>query len=147
MSIKPIIPMVITQFLAEKTEIKLGSLMLTRDFNFVRYTANGFYYIYRSEKTIEQEINIATQYESSIGDIAREMIRQINFEATIVCDEQRLRPKKSEVNRFLGCNTKNMALTDWRPQYAFKEGIAETIRFFRENLDKYKTDIYNLCGG
>lgn len=143
-SARAIIPTVITQLLAGKTEIKLGSLTPTRDFNFVRDTANGFYQIYRSDKTIGQEINIATQHEISIGDLARELIRQINPEASIVCDEQRLRPEKSEVNRLLGCNAKIMALTDWRPQYTFEEGIAETISFLRENLDKYKTDIYNL---
>ena len=143
-SARAIIPTVITQLLAGKTEIKLGSLAPTRDFNFVRDTANGFYQIYRSDKTIGQEINIATQHEISIGDLARELIRQINPEASIVCDEQRLRPEKSEVNRLLGCNAKIMALTDWRPQYTFEEGIAETISFLRENLDKYKTDIYNL---
>ena len=143
-SARAIIPTVITQLLAGRTEIKLGSLTPTRDFNFVRDTANGFYQIYRSDKTIGQEINIATQHEISIGDLARELIRQINPEASIVCDEQRLRPEKSEVNRLLGCNAKIMALTDWRPQYTFEEGIAETISFLRENLDKYKTDIYNL---
>ena len=72
------------------------------------------------------------------------MIRQINPDAKIICDEQRLRPEKSEVNRLLGCNEKIMRLTDWRPQYSLEKGIAETILFLKSNLDKYKTDIYNI---
>ncbi len=143
-SARAVIPTIITQLLSGKTEIKLGSLTPTRDFNYVKDTAMGFVEIYRSDKTIGQEINIATQKEISIGQLAEELIRQINPEAKIVCDEQRLRPEKSEVNRLLGCNTKIKELTDWTPKYTFEEGIAETIAFLRDNLDKYKVDIYNV---
>lgn len=143
-SARAVIPTIITQLLAGKEEIKLGSLTPTRDFNYVKDTANGFIAMYRSDKTIGQEINIATQKEISIGQLAEELIRQINPNARIICDEQRLRPEKSEVNRLLGCNKKIMELTDWKPQYTFEEGLAETIEFLRHNLDKYKTDIYNL---
>lgn len=143
-SARAVIPTIITQLLAGKTEIKLGSLTPTRDFNYVKDTANGFYELYKSDKTIGQEINIATQQEISIGQLAEELIRQINPAAKIVCDEQRLRPEKSEVNRLLGCNEKIMRLTDWKPQYTFEQGLAETIEFFRHHLDQYKVDIYNL---
>lgn len=143
-SARAVIPTVITQLLAGKTEIKLGSLSPTRDFNYVKDTANGFIEIFKSNKTVGQEINIATQREISIGQLAEELIRQINPEAHIICDEQRLRPEKSEVNRLLGCNEKIKALTDWRPKFTFEQGLAETIEFFKHNMDKYKTDIYNL---
>ena len=143
-SARAVIPTIITQLLAGRQEIRLGALSPTRDFNFVRDTANGFYQIFRSEKTIGQEINIATQKEISIGDLAKELIRQINPEAQIVCEEQRLRPEKSEVNRLLGCNEKIMRLTDWKPQVSFEQGLAETTEFLRNNLDRYRTDIYNL---
>ena len=143
-SARAVIPTIITQLLAGKQEVRLGALSPTRDFNFVRDTANGFYCIYRSDKTIGQEINIATQREISIGDLANELIRQINPEAEIVCEEQRLRPEKSEVNRLLGCNEKIMRLTEWRPQVSFEDGLTETIRFLRENLDRYRPELYNL---
>jgi dTDP-glucose 4,6-dehydratase len=143
-SARAVIPTIITQLLAGKTEVKLGSLSPTRDFNYVKDTANGFIEIFKSVKTIGQEINIATQREISIGQLAEELIRQINPNAQIICDEQRLRPEKSEVNRLLGCNEKIKALTEWQPQFTFEQGLAETIEFFRSNMDKYKTDIYNL---
>ena len=143
-SARAVIPTIITQLLSGKTEIKLGALTPTRDFNYVKDTANGFYQIYKSDKAIGEEINIATQQEISIGELADELIRQINPAAKIVCDEQRLRPEKSEVNRLLGSNEKIKRLTAWKPQYTFEEGLAETIAFLRENLDKYKPEIYNL---
>ncbi len=143
-SARAVIPTIITQLLAGKTEIKLGSLTPTRDFNYVKDTANGFISIYESDRTVGEEINIATQKEISIGQLAEELIRQINPAAQIVCEEQRLRPEKSEVNRLLGCNRKIMELTDWKPRYTFEQGLAETVAFLRENLGRYKTDIYNV---
>ena len=143
-SARAVIPTIITQLLAGKSEIQLGSLTPTRDFNFVKDTAAGFIAIAESDKTIGEEINIATQQEISIGDLAQEIIRQINPSAKIICDEQRLRPEKSEVNRLLGANEKIKRLTNWTPKYTFEEGIKETIAWLRENLDKYKADIYNI---
>lgn len=143
-SARAVIPTIITQLLAGKTEIELGALTPTRDFNYVKDTVNGFIAIYESDKTIGEEINIATQKEISIGQLAKELIRQINPNAKIICEEERLRPKKSEVNRLLGCNEKIMRLTDWKLRYSLEEGLRDTITFLKENLNRYKTDIYNL---
>ena len=143
-SARAVIPTVITQLLSGMTEIKLGSLTPTRDFNYVKDTARGFIDIARSDKTIGQEINIATQQEISIGQLAQELIDQLNPKARIICDEQRLRPERSEINRLLGSNEKIRELTGWEPKYSLKEGLAETIAFLKENLGRYKADIYNL---
>lgn len=143
-SARAVIPTIITQLLAGKEEIKLGSLTPTRDFNYVKDTVQGFIEISKSDRTIGEEINIATQQEISIGRLADELIRQINPRARIICDEDRLRPEKSEVNRLLGSNEKIKRLTSWLPRYTLEQGLAETIDFFRHNLEKYKTDIYNI---
>lgn len=143
-SARAVIPTVITQLLSGITEIKLGSLTPTRDYVYVKDTAQGFIDIAASDKTIGQEINIATQHEISIAQLAQVLIDQINPNAKIICDEQRLRPEKSEVNRLLGSNEKIRKLTAWEPKYSLKEGLAETIAFLKENLSRYKTDIYNL---
>ncbi|MBR2591707.1 MAG: NAD-dependent 4,6-dehydratase LegB [Oscillospiraceae bacterium] len=143
-SARAVIPTIISQLLAGKEEIKLGSLTPTRDFNYVLDTAAGFIALEECEKAIGEEVNIATGVEISIGDLANELIRQINPQAKIVCDEQRLRPEKSEVNRLLGDNTKIRSLTDWAPKYDLSAGLAETIDWFRGHLAGYKTDIYNI---
>lgn len=143
-SARAVIPTIITQLLTGKKEIKLGSLTPTRDFNYVKDTVNGFIEIAKSQKTIGEEINIATQQEISIGQLAKLLIEKINPSATIVCDEERLRPEKSEVNRLLGSNKKIKELTNWKPEYTFEKGIDETIEFFKTNLNKYKSNIYNI---
>ena len=143
-SARAVIPTIITQLLAGHETIRLGSLTPTRDFNYVKDTAAGFIAIAQSQQTIGEEINIATQQEISIGDLAKEIISQINPKANIVCEQERLRPQKSEVNRLLGSNEKIRKLTDWKQQYTFAQGIEETIAWIREHMDRYKADIYNI---
>lgn len=143
-SARAVIPTIVTQLLAGKTEIKLGSVTPTRDFNYVKDTAEAFLAIARTERTIGEEINIASQQEISIGELAEELIGQINPEARIVCDEVRLRPEMSEVNRLLGCNEKIRGLTGWRPRYSLVEGLLETVEWIGGNLGRYKVERYNM---
>ncbi len=143
-SARAVIPTIITQLLSGKDEIKLGALTPTRDFNYVKDTVRGFYEIAQSDNTIGEIINIATQDEISIEALAKEMIRQINPEAKIITDDERMRPEKSEVNRLLGKNEKIMKITNWYPEYNLEEGLKETIEWLKNNLDAYKTDIYNV---
>ncbi len=141
---RAVIPTIISQLIAGQSEIKLGKLSPTRDFNYVKDTAAGFMAIADCQEAIGQELNIATGVEHSIGDLANELIAQINPAAKIVCEEERLRPEKSEVNRLLGDATKLRAMTGWAPKYTFEQGLAETIEFIRNNLDSYKVGQYIL---
>jgi NAD dependent epimerase/dehydratase len=145
-SARAVIPTIITQLLAGKTEIKLGSIHPTRDLLFVKDTVNGFVEIAKSEKTLGMEINIATSSEITVGDLAQKLIDIINPKAKIVSSEERLRPEKSEVERLFGCNKKIQELTDWKQLTSLEEGLKITIDWFSklENLTRYKTDIYNV---
>lgn len=145
-SARAVIPTIITQLLKGYKEIKLGDILPTRDLVFVKDIVNGFIEIAKSKKTIGEEINIATQSEISIGDLAHIIINFINSNATIIQDSQRIRPEKSEVNRLFGSNKKIKELTKWRPKYTLKEGLKETINWFsdKENLRLYKAEFYNI---
>ena len=143
-SSRAIIPTIISQLLAGASEIKLGSLTPTRDFNFVMDTVNGFLEIAASEKTIGEEINIATGSEISIGDMANKLINKINPAARIVCEQQRIRPEKSEVDRLNGSNKKIKSLTAWTQRYSLDQGLDITIDWIKGNISHYKTNIYNL---
>lgn len=145
-SARAVIPTIITQLLAGQTEIKLGNLRPTRDFVYVKDTVQGFIEIAKSDQTIGEEINIATQKEISVEELAAELIAQILPSAHIVTEHERIRPEKSEVDRLLGSNEKIKRMTNWRPRYDLKQGLAETIAWFRvpENLSRYKPNLYNL---
>lgn len=143
-SARAVIPTIITQLLGGMEEIKLGSLTPTRDFNYVKDVALGFITIAGCKEALGEEINIATGREISIGQLAEELIAQINPAARVVCDEARLRPEKSEVERLLGSAEKLKKLTGWQPAHTFEQGIAETIAWFRDNGGDYKADRYNI---
>ncbi len=145
-SARAVIPTIISQLLNGIEEIILGDLTPIRDFVFVKDTVNGFIEIAKSQKTIGEEINIATQSEISIGDLAQTIINIINPQAKIICDKQRIRPEKSEVKRLCGSNEKLKKLTNWQQVYSLKDGLKETIDWFsnKENLIRYKAGIYNV---
>lgn len=145
-SARAVIPTIISQLLNGAEEIKLGDITPTRDLLFVKDTVNGFLKIAECEKLIGHEVNIATQSEITIGELAQSLINQINPKAKIVSDSIRLRPEKSEVFRLFGSNEKLKSFTDWKQNYSLQEGLAETVEWFskKENLQQYKSDIYNV---
>jgi NAD dependent epimerase/dehydratase len=145
-SARAVIPTIITQLLFGMKEIKLGDITPTRDLLFVKDTVNGFLEIAKCDELTGHEVNIATQTEISVEQLAQEIISQINPDAFIVADGQRLRPEKSEVFRLFGSNEKLIKYTPWSQQYTLQKGIKETIEWFKreENLKLYKAGIYNV---
>jgi len=145
-SARAVIPTIICQLLNGQEQIKLGDLTPTRDLLFVKDTVQGFMDIAQTSSTIGEEINIATQTEVSIGDLAQNLIAIINPKAKIIQEKERFRPSKSEVRRLLGANDKITTLTGWKPEYSLEKGLKETIAWFscKENLKCYKHAIYNI---
>ncbi len=145
-SARAVIPTVITQLLDGARQIKLGDLSTTRDFNYCKDTVSGFIKIAESDRSIGEEINISSGTEISIGQLAEELIREINPDAEIVCEQARLRPDKSEVRQLIGCNKKIKELCGWTPEYDLGRGIVDTVEWFRkpENLSRYKSWLYNI---
>ena len=144
-SARAIIPTIITQIAGGATEIKVGDLTPTRDFNYVKDTCRGFLTLATADGIEGEEINICTGTEISMADTLQMIADLMNAPVKWVQDEQRLRPRKSEVFRLLGDNSKITSLTDWRPAYTLEEGLRETIAWFtvKYNLAKYKSGIYN----
>ena len=143
---RAVIPQIITQIFNEKSQIKLGALSPTRDFNFVKDTASAFIAVANSKKTIGEVINSASNFEISIGDTAKLISELMNFPIQIEIENDRLRPDNSEVNRLYGCNKKIQKLTNWSPKYSdlegFKNGLKITIDWFKdsENLKLYSPE-------
>ena len=149
-SARAVIPTVISQIASGKKEIKLGGLTPTRDFSYVRDTAKGMISILKSEKTIGEVTNLGSGFEISIGDTVNEISKLMGADISIACDEARIRPENSEVNRLFADNSKAKELTDWKPELegvdGFRAGLKKTIDWFvnPENLKHYKPNIYNI---
>lgn len=143
-SSRAVIPTIISQILAGKKEIKLGSLTPTRDFNYVKDTAEAFIKIAESDNTIGKVINAGSNHEISIGDLVNKIVKIMKSDINILCDDERIRPEKSEVNRLWADNSLIKELTSWSPQYTLDKGLEETILWITNNMKYFKTDIYNV---
>jgi len=149
-SARAVIPTIISQIAGGKREIKLGSLTPTRDFTFVEDTAHGFIAAATSEQTIGKVTNIGSGFEISISETVTLIAEAMGVEVEIVADEQRFRPKNSEVERLWACTSKAHERMGWVPKFGgrdgFLKGLERTAQWFTkpENIKYYKHDIYNI---
>lgn len=145
-SARAVIPTIITQIAQGKKEIQLGDTSPTRDFNFVADTCRGMMAIAASDKTIGETVNIGSNYEISVQDTLELIKELMGSDVVFITDQQRLRPKDSEVFRLWCDNRLIKDLTAFEPHYDIRSGLQETINWFCEpsNLSRYKADIYNV---
>jgi dTDP-glucose 4,6-dehydratase len=149
-STRAVIPTVITQIANNQRQIKLGVLQPTRDFNYVEDTVNGFVAALESDRVVGEVINLGSNFEISIGDTVKTIADVMDKEIEIQLEEQRLRPKKSEVERLWADNQKAKNLLGWQPQFGrnegLRKGLKKTIEWFTipANLKTYKIDKYNV---
>lgn len=149
-SARAVIPTIISQVAAGERRIKLGSLHPTRDFTFVRDTAQGFLQAAACDAALGRVVNIGSNFEVSIGKTAALIGEAMGVEVEPVLDDARLRPPQSEVERLFAGVDLAKELFGWQPAYGGREGfvrgLAETAEWFRDpaNLAMYKHDRYNV---
>ena len=136
-STRAIIPTIITQAIQQET-IKLGSLFPTRDYTYVKDTVNGFIKVAESDRSIGEVINIGSNFEVSMGDLAGKISSLLDKKIDIIQDSSRVRPQKSEVQRLWCDNAKARRLLNWEPQVSLDEGLQETIEWVRANKNLIK---------
>ena len=141
-SARAVIPTIITQALT-KEKIFLGSLHPTRDYTYVKDVVEGFIKVAESPKSVGEVINIGSNFEVSIGDLANKIISLIGKNAEILTDPVRVRPQDSEVERLWCDNTKAKRLLGWEPKTPLEEGIKKTIDWISNNINLYKPELYN----
>ena len=141
-SARAVIPTIITQALT-KEKIFLGNLNSTRDYTYVKDVVEGFIKVAESPKSVGEVINIGSNFEISIGDLANKIVSLIGKNAEIVIDPARVRPQDSEVERLWCNNTKAKALLGWEPKTSLDEGLKKTIGWISDNINLYKPELYN----
>ena len=139
-SARAIIPTIITQLVNGDGKVTLGSVTPTRDLNFVKDTANGFIKAAESDMALGEVINLGSNYEISVGDLARKIATLMGKEIHIQGADERIRPGKSEVERLWAANQKAKDLLNWQPEFDLESGLKETISWFTrpENMEFYK---------
>lgn len=147
---RAVIPTIISQIAAGERTISLGAIHPTRDFSFVQDTAQGFIQALSCDALIGNTVNIGSNFEISIGDLAALIAEVMDVEITIETEDQRMRPENSEVERLLADTEKAQEIMGWNPQYGgldgLRKGLEETVKWFQnpDNLKLYKTNQYNI---
>jgi len=143
---RAVIPTMITQITAGEKQLRLGNLYPTRDFTFVLDTVDAFIRMAECDASIGEIVNIGSNLEISIGDLAAKITSLMDSDAKVITEDARKRPEKSEVERLCANNQKAKDLLGWTPNYSLDEGLRITIDWFQnpENLQKYRANLYNL---
>jgi NAD dependent epimerase/dehydratase len=147
-SARAVIPTVISQLAAGKRKIALGSVLPTRDFNFVLDTARAFEAVLSAplESVVGRTFNAGSGVEISVGDVVGLIADLMGVEVEVEEEEQRLRPERSEVTRLISESSAIKAAASWKPDHTLAEGLQTTIEWFcdPDNLSHYKFDQYNV---
>ena len=149
-SARAVIPTIITQIANGAREVKLGATAPTRDFSYVEDTCAAFISVLESDAGAGEVVNFGSNFEISVGDTARLIAEVMGRDVRVVLDDERLRPKNSEVERLWADNAKAARLFGWKPAYAgregFKRGLARTVEWFSQpkNLAAYRAERYNI---
>jgi dTDP-glucose 4,6-dehydratase len=143
-SARAIIPTIVSQLLAGQSVLKLGHTFPTRDLTYATDTTAGFLAIAESDRLVGEVTNIGMQEETTIGDLAKAIIRILGVKAEIEEETQRLRPAGSEVTRLFCDSSKLRSVTGWKPEFDLESGLRATIDWIRENPGHIKSSIYNV---
>ena len=142
-SARAIIPTLILQMLTGR-QVRVGSLHPIRDFTYVTDTVEGFINAAETDGINGEVINLGSNKGISIGDLTNVLSTILEQEVTIECEEERVRPVRSEVNQLICNNQKAQELLQWQPAVTLAEGLSQTITWFRENRQAYKSDVYTI---
>jgi len=102
----------------------------------------GFLAAAEAEGAIGETINLGVGAEISIGDLAQLIARLLGRGISIQCEDIRLRPSGSEVERLLSDNAKARRLLGWQPRVTLEEGLQRTIAWLKENGHRIRTSSY-----
>ena len=141
---RAVIPTILAQALSGAEEIALGSLSPRRDMTFVADAARAFVLAAEAKDIEGETIHFGSGEALAIGEIAARCLQITGSSATIVSEEQRVRPEKSEVG-LLQCDpAKARRLLGWSPEVSLDEGLARTAEYIRRHADEYPTGGYRV---
>lgn len=142
-SARAVIPSAISQIASGEKKIRLGLLTPVRDFNYVKDTVDALIALAESDQLLGEAVNIGTGIGTSIDQVVRKIIKLMNANVEIICDEEQLRPVRSEASALVCDNSKIRIKTGWQPRFSLEDGLADTIDYIENHINQYKAEVYN----
>lgn len=142
-SARAVIPTIISQALTSD-RLRLGSLDTVRDLTYVDDTVRGFLLAGEKEAGIGRTLNLGTGSAVTIGDLAETILGIVGRKLPIETEPQRIRPAGSEVQKLISNPSAAKLVLGWEATITLEEGLRRTVEWMRNNVDRYKPEIYNL---
>jgi dTDP-glucose 4,6-dehydratase len=143
-SARAVIPTILSQLYQEAKQIKLGTLHPTRDFNFVQDVVSAFLAVGETEVGVGRVMNVGSGKETSIGELVELLFQITGKRREVVCEKDRLRPEKSEVDRLLCDASLIRNLIGWKPLYSLEKGLENTARWVKDNIRTFRSEVYHI---
>jgi UDP-glucose 4-epimerase len=126
-SMRAVIPTVLTQLLAGAATVRLGNLSPRRDFTFVSDTVDGFVRAAAVGMVPGEVVQLGTGRAVSIGEVV-DLCRSITGrdDAEVLVEDERIRPKGSEVEVLLSDPAVARDRLGWQPSVELEEGLRAT---------------------
>jgi UDP-glucose 4-epimerase len=134
-----IIPRSIVNILNGNSPVIFGDGSTTRDFFFVKDTAEVLITLINTEGLAGEIINIGTGVEITMKELTVEILRLMKKEDTIKIKYFEGRP--ADVPRLWVDNTKFNSIISYNPKVDFEQGLKVTIDFYRTLFDRKKIQL------
>lgn len=105
----------------------------TRDFTFVGDIVRALLLAGKSDTAVGKEFNIGSGRETRIGDLARRVNDAVGNTAGL----RMLEPRRWDTKpRLVAAIDRAGEVLGWQPEVGLEQGLAETVRWFRENWSR-----------
>lgn len=140
-SARAVIPTVVLQAVTGRS-VALGATDTVRDFLFVEDTARGFLMAAEARGVDGEVIQLGTGIGTPINRLVQQISGILGHDLKVVPDPRRTRPAASEVDRLVCCADRAQRLLGWRPRVDLATGLARTIDWIRDHVDRYRPGEY-----
>ena len=95
-----------------------------------------------SPAAIGKTVNIGSGREISIRQLVELIADLTGRTPQIQVDGERERPEGSEIERLVANASLARETMAWEPRVSLEDGLRKTIDFIRDNLNRYRPDLY-----
>jgi UDP-glucose 4-epimerase len=143
-STRAVLPTILSQLIAGRPTVALGSLDTRRDFTYVADTVDGFIKAATAEVEAGEVIQLGSGKAYSVREIFDLASAAMGAKPTIAVDQDRVRPPKSEVQVLLSDPGLAERRLGWKAQTAIETGIELTAEWMRSFAHLSRVDTYSV---
>jgi UDP-glucose 4-epimerase len=143
-STRAVLPTLLVQLLAGKSQVTLGRLDPRRDLTFVSDTVEGFVRAGLAADVDGAVIQLGTGRAVSVGELFETACRILGVNARVVQEEARVRPDASEVMVLLSDPSRAREKLGWSPAVSLEDGLMRTARWIEQHRHLYDPERYHV---